>query len=321
MKERFSTKALILLGSLFLVFLALEIAIRTYHAYLRHIPFFRSIAYYHESELGWNGKLIWGDPNSKKFKIFFIGDSFTNGSRIEEKYMYYSIIKDKLDAEIFVYGGGAYGSLQEYLALDKYFDKVKPNLVVLQVCDNDFINNSWKLETKSLFYNDFKVRPYLINGKLEYRYPLNGNIKMFLAHSRFFLTVLNRICRLSGILTEKGLLSGCVEKEIYEKGTDFEDFREAAKITDEIISKLNKRVGKTPLIAFAVDDSQPFFQEFRRIFKKNGVNFIEEVPRAILEAQERGQAVRLENGHFNEIGNKICGQVLTEALTKGKFIR
>lgn len=85
--------------------------------------------------------------------------------------MYYEVIRRNLNAEIFVYGCGAHGTLQEFLALDKYFDRIKPNLVVLQVCDNDFINNSWQLEGLAAYYNDRRIWPYLINGQIEYRYP------------------------------------------------------------------------------------------------------------------------------------------------------
>jgi alkylation response protein AidB-like acyl-CoA dehydrogenase len=40
-----------------------------------------------------------------------------------------------------VYGGHGYGTLQEYLVIDKYIDEIKPDLILLQVCSNDFTNN------------------------------------------------------------------------------------------------------------------------------------------------------------------------------------
>jgi len=292
----------------------MEILARTYYFLYRDIPFFGSIGYFPNPELGWEGKKIFRDPSTKKFKIFFIGDSFTGGAGIKEKYMYYNVIKNNLDIETFVYGGGAYGTLQEYIALNKYLDYIKPNLVVLQVCDNDFINNSWELESRSFIYNDFMVRPYLIDERIEYRFPrAAAKLILFLSNSRFFYTLINRTDRFFKIAARKGLLRS-VENDIQEKELNFANFKNAVGITDRIIAKIKSRTSGTPLIAFPVDTNQPYFEQFRMIFKKNNIEFIEGVAKTIRQQESRGVNLRLKNGHFNEVGNQICGQVLAEAL-------
>lgn len=298
----------------------LEISSRIYHLFYRDIPLHRSIGYFHNSELGWSGKLILGDPSTMKYKIFFIGDSFTRGTSLEEKYLYYNIIKNKLDVELFVYGGGAQGTTQEYMAINKYFDYVRPDLVILQVCNNDFINNSWELETASFIYNDFRVRPYLINGKIEYRFPrLYGKLVMFLSHSRFFYILLNRLERLYKLLAIRGILPS-VEQEIRAKGMGFDKFKKSVEATDLLVAKIKDRIGDTPLIAFPVDDEEPYFEQFKRIFKKNDIEFIGEVVKATRAEEAKRVNIRLKNGHFNEIGNKICGEVLIKALKRLNYM-
>ena len=35
-------------------------------------------------------------------------------------------------------GGGGYGTLQQYLLLKKYFNKINPDIIIHQFCENDF---------------------------------------------------------------------------------------------------------------------------------------------------------------------------------------
>jgi hypothetical protein len=55
---------------------------------------------------------------------------------------YYAIIKRKLDAEVFAYGAGGFGTLQEYMILDRYVDMIHPSLILWQFCLNDFITTT-----------------------------------------------------------------------------------------------------------------------------------------------------------------------------------
>jgi len=131
--------------SLALILLIGEIATRTYQMLFRGIPFHRPVVDFLDKELGWQGKKVFGDLATEKIKIFVIGDSFTGGWGPKEESMYYNVLAEGLNAEVFVYGGVGYGTLQEYLALDRYFDLIEPDLVLLQVTWNDFIDNSLKL--------------------------------------------------------------------------------------------------------------------------------------------------------------------------------
>jgi hypothetical protein len=128
LSNKYQGNLLVLFLTLIFIFFIGETATRTYHYFYRNIQFFQRIITYCYSERCWEGKQILGDPKSKKVKIFFIGDSFTDGTGFSEKFMYYNVVKAKLNAEIFVYGGGAYGTLQEYLILNKLFDYI--NLIL-----------------------------------------------------------------------------------------------------------------------------------------------------------------------------------------------
>ena len=43
--------------------------------------------------------------------------------------------------QVFSYGCGGYGSLQEYMILDKYFDIIDPDIIIIQTSSNDISDN------------------------------------------------------------------------------------------------------------------------------------------------------------------------------------
>ena len=101
--------------------------------------------------------------NNKKRKVMFVGDSFTHAVQVSNNKTYYGILGDALPIEVFAYGGGGYGTLQEFMIINKWLDVVKPDMVILQYCSNDFINNHFELELRSNRNNNGMRRPYLTN--------------------------------------------------------------------------------------------------------------------------------------------------------------
>ena len=106
---------------------------------------------------------MFGKLSSAKPRVFVIGDSFTQATAASDQQTYYAVLQRLLDVEVFAYGGGGYGSLQEFMILDRYLDLIKPSLILWQFCTNDFINNSPELETGSVINNNGIVRPYWVD--------------------------------------------------------------------------------------------------------------------------------------------------------------
>jgi GDSL-like Lipase/Acylhydrolase family len=100
-------------------------------------------------------------------RILFIGDSFTWGFDVEAKDRFTEILRRKLpQADIFNAGVPGYGTDQEYLLLEKIWDAVKPDVVVLIFCsDNDRADNS-----SNMRYDGY-YKPYLVqaNGRWQFR--------------------------------------------------------------------------------------------------------------------------------------------------------
>ncbi len=90
-------------------------------------------------------------------RILFIGDSFTWGFDVETRDRFTEILRQKLPQATIVNAGvPGYGTDQEYLLLEKIWDAVKPDIVVLIYCsDNDRADNSTNMRYDGYY------KPYL----------------------------------------------------------------------------------------------------------------------------------------------------------------
>jgi GDSL-like Lipase/Acylhydrolase family len=101
-------------------------------------------------------------------RILFIGDSFTWGFDVETKDRFTELLRSRMpQADIVNAGVPGYGTDQEYLLLEKIWDAVKPDVVVLMYCsDNDRSDNS-----QNIRYDGY-YKPYLVQtpeGRWDFR--------------------------------------------------------------------------------------------------------------------------------------------------------
>ena len=123
---------------------------------------------------GPHGFRLFGNPNSTdETKVLIIGDSFTHAIHVSNDQTYYALIQRRLaPTQIFAYGAGGYGTLQEVLFIEEIINLVRPQILILQVHSNDIINNSYELELASYINNNRDARPYLDdNGAITVRTP------------------------------------------------------------------------------------------------------------------------------------------------------
>ena len=116
-----------------------------------------------------NGFRSFGDINSKKKKILIIGDSYTHAINISNGYTYYDYLaRHHPNIEVFSYGCLGYGFIQEYLILDRYFNFIKPDIILWQFCSNDLSDNCFELNNNRNRIT-LSARAYYINGTIELR--------------------------------------------------------------------------------------------------------------------------------------------------------
>jgi len=265
------------------------------------------------------GFRIFGDPNTDKIKIFVLGDSFTQGTTVNDGYPYYEYLQKNHDnIEIFAYGAGGFGSLQEYMILEKYFDMIKPDLIIWQFCPNDLINNSQALEALSLYNNNQNTRPYFDykTGKISLLYPRKfvGWADKFIQHSNLLKLLSLRL----GILS--GDVSGSIEN--YLKMDDPLAI-ETIRTTSAIMGLVRKKVGNIPIISFQTDNEQIKWSgnAFSGISSEHSIHYIDNVPEVLLEADAKRIPIYGPDGsHWNETGHSIVGKRILDYLLENDFL-
>ena len=159
----------------------------------------------------------------------------TQAVEVSDDQTYYSRLKRLLDIEVFAYGGGGYGTLQEFLIFDKYVDLIKPDIVLWQFSNNDIINNAPDLEAASTINNNGLVRPYLVNGHI---HTVSNNAATMVPsisprYCRLYYLVANRLQRLEG---EQDRCARSSEMGVGNGAHTL--FLNSVKITEQIFEKI-----------------------------------------------------------------------------------
>jgi len=319
-----------------------ELTIRSIHLLRDGIPFFESAAGGRvgpitlDQELGWRatehfeealvektkggtpysvrrsqkqyGFRQFGDPSSKKLKILVIGDSFTHATAVSDDRTYHALLSKLLDAEVFAYGAGGYGTLQEYLVLDRYVDLIKPDMLLWQFCINDFINNDNELELFSLVNNNGWERPYWVNGTVVHLSPKKSGKQMrewINRHSRFLYFVVTRLDKLRVITSEY-----TVETDIEAQGFGHTGFIRSVQVTDDLMGRVRARVGTIPIVAFTCASAAPYSEAFAQIASHHGIEYWDDVADVVKKAEKQGEDVLSSDEHWNEYGHQLVAMQL-----------
>jgi hypothetical protein len=268
-------------------------------------------------------------PDNKKPDrptILFIGDSFTESAYIDDTKTFYHHLAQHLDANVFAYGCGGYGNLQEFMILDRHMDEIKPDLVVVQTCENDFADNSIRLEERNQFGHR-PVKPYLnLKNEIFYAQPRFRKILPFFqvwehAHLRSLFWLNNSIWE---------VMWGPFEESLQKKRQNspyWNDFQEANQITGMIFRRIKKRCddAHAQLVVFSVNNPEkyPFHvNAIGDICKKEKITFLSEATELILaEEKNQGRMVcRLDDGandgHFNQLGQRLLAEGLREPIRR-----
>lgn len=257
-----------------------------------------------------NGFKRWGDVDIDKRKIFIIGDQFTNMPYVNNGEEYYAYLEKAFpDVEFFVFGGGGYGSLQEYLILDSYIDVIKPDLVLWQFCTSDFANNHYEYEIRTMVMSKNRKLPFLENGEIVYKRPSKYLALRDISYSFDLLYSAFIKYRRSNIV---------YSEFIDTLTTNFENTPEAIKrdaldTTKEIFSLAKKRTGDIPLYMFSAFE---FTDKEREICEFSGIDCIEGVGEKLLQSESAGSVIHTSHSgfpdfHWNVTGNLIVGNYLT----------
>lgn len=261
-----------------------------------------------------NGFKAFGDTASAKAKVLFLGDSYTASIEASNSKTFYRLLADSLGFEVFAYGHAGFSTLQEYLVLDAWVDRIKPDVVVWETCSNDFIDNYAPLEIVC-GYKVGERRPFLANdGNIVYEVPLSF-WQQLQKKLLFFRWLEERWQNFVLQVFKKEKRVG--EYFIANDQRNFPPFDEAVKTTERIVSLVKNRLpAGTVLIGFSADTYEPQRGEFKRIFEANGFAYHTE-PAERLEKIGQAQKIAVkavDEYHWNETGQAIIAAGLMPIL-------
>jgi len=260
------------------------------------------------------GYRTFGNPHTdSRKKVLFLGDSFTHAMHVSNDKTYHGLIAKDFDIEVFAFGVEGYGTLQEYMILEKIIDDIKPDVIVLQFCPNDFINNHYALELGAIQNNNRMRRPYFEDNEITYKNPTNfASIRNFAAsYSRFLYFILSRVDMLKAHPGDTSSETSS-EKLIIKEGMAHPFFQEAVQVTEQLFKKIRKRVpASTPVYLFSTHHGNPSYEQIKRISKSSGIIFIDGTAQAVSAAELEGiTTAAADNAHWNNAGHQVVADVL-----------
>lgn len=264
-----------------------------------------------------DGFRAYGDIDSNRVKVLIVGDSFTGDPYTGNDDAYFSVMKNALkskfdtEIELFVIGASGYGTLQEFLIVERYAEKINPDILILQFCSNDFGNNSIEIESNQIVKNQSYFRPYLVDDNIVFNNNFMAKLyRVIYFHSRIFrkLDIIKQWIFYQ-IYDSYGPEVSEAERDRLEK--------DAIAITKTILNKFNK-IGliDTKFITFNCDtEDDEDTRIWKDIARDSGFLVLETPSRAFEAAEKNKQTVRhADGGHLNILGNKITGEDLAAQL-------
>ena len=253
-----------------------------------------------------------GDPDSSKTKVWAVGDSTTQAYHVSDGQAYYDVLADLHPGlEVFGYGVGGYGTVQQAMVLERFWDVIEPDVVLWQLCSNDLINNDWVLESSSNEHNNHMARPYLgEDGRIELRHP---DLRLGWLARRSLLV--RRLVVLRSSLRKRS--RGSIEAELH---ADHPGLQRAVATTRRAIQRRIAAAPGVTFLAFFVpspEDQGWATEAWTEICELPGLECLTEVGEALEAARRSG--VTIDGGsdpHWNAAGHEIAAQAVFERLRR-----
>jgi len=259
--------------------------------------------------------------NNQPIRILVAGDSFTMDPYVGNDEMWYSILANKIsknteqNVEVLAFGGGAYGSLQQLLLLQRhkdFIDNFSPNIFILQFCSNDLTNNSFRIEKNIFNLSQYMRRPYLVNDKIYY---YDGLLSYFFQK--------NILTRESRVFAKSVFLFEFLMKKYFLSNSNISEdkINEAKNITQNILTKIRNLYPNTESYIFSCsNNASELNSDWKKLAKESNFIILEESSNFIDKASNLNTKIFYKDGgHLNILGNLLWGKLIYEDIAKTKL--
>jgi hypothetical protein len=277
-----------------------------------------------------NGVRTFGSNPDAPVKILILGDSYTGEPYASDEQMWYAEFVRRLaelthrpqsDFHVVAAASGGYGTLQTMLRAEEVKDFYKPTLLVHQFCDNDFLNNSFDLEQKSVVLNQWMLRPYLASDRktVVFHTGLLPSLYRYMLYRSALFGVFDRALQVSlsnrygGFLMIPKEEPGAYAKTV--RAITYDD--KAVDLTRFLLRKIRDDFAGVP--AIMVDcpiESTATNQVWVDAARAAGFTPIIAPSDALVEAKRRGEVdlFATDGAHLSDVGNAMMGRLLAEAV-------
>jgi hypothetical protein len=282
-----------------------------------------SLADYSTNPLGFRA---FGDLDSTRTRILFVGDSWTGDPNTSDVDAYFGVVQEQLPVEVFAIGGGGYGTLQELMLVREFAELIRPDIFVLQYCDNDLINNSFFLEGPRITRNQKNLRPYWVDGKTRYRLTADSPYILLQRYSRLFRTLDALLSTAQYKVYDSyyppgyQAYDGLAPARSPEQQAEITAQKAASvKTTAWLMAEMRRALPPgTRLATFAASSDDP--EELRiwqALADQSGFKAYPSVSQSVERAEKNGDRVRVRDGaHWNRLGNRIAGEELVRVIAR-----
>ena len=250
------------------------------------------------------------NSQSENEKIFAVGDSFTQAYHVSDGKAYFDVLAEQDNSlEVFAFGVGGYGTLQQAMVLREYAPTIKPDIVLWQFTGNDFINNDYLLESGSSENSSHMRRPFLEDGKIVKRHP-DGTLGAIAEYSY----LARRLLVIRGSFKKRS--SGSIEDELH---MEHDDLLRSIRVAKETIKGVTSEYANVTFFAFfAGGQHYPWeLDAFSELCTLAHLHCLPAVNQAVVNAKESGMIVDGgRDGHWNATGHSIAGQVLHSSIQR-----
>jgi hypothetical protein len=240
-------------------------------------------------------------------RMLFLGDSFTHAHEVSSGAAYYDVLEQSLPQRFAVYaaGVGGYGTAQEYLLLQKIFNEIEPAIVVWQLTNNDPFENVYVGKDLSTVQ---RPRPYYDLGTGQF-FLADPGVWLF-EHSGFAKYVLGKL-----ILLERSHPIGVVSRihSLFGHRRDAAQVEaEGLQVMQRIVTRAVQQYRATRFIGFSADPD--YDVQYEKIFRAAGADYFPGIAGQLQASGSRFNCLPLD-GHWNHLGNRLAGQILSARLS------
>lgn len=249
------------------------------------------------------------NASSKIHRVMVLGDSVTFGHGVEQEFSYPEIMNayygDSVD--VLNFGTGGWGFAEYYLTFEQYKERIKPDLVIIGVFVNDFLNlnhTNWKGKSRGLLPGRIVRRDFYVDseghfrtGTIAYRYPSLRNSYLCIFFSNKLDVILDKIndLRYDTVSIAASLI------------------RQISKETPVLVLMLPAQYSYNPT---TVNDSNKRFKKL--LDKVDNIYILDFYP--ILKENNRFERFYLDGAHFNEEGNYFIAKRILEFIRGEKLL-